>query len=102
MSYSHIFIIVGDQSLVPFIGTLLADKYDKSNDIVLKTDALLLLDLRMPGMNMLTLLSWTQDTYPNASIALAVSDKSNIALPDIGQRVEAVFVPKRKKEKARR
>ena len=102
MSYSHILIIVGEQSLVSFIGTLLADKYDKRNDIVLKTDALLLLDLRMPGMNMLTLLSWAQDTYSNASIALAVSNEPNIALPDIVQCVEAVFVPKRKKEKARR
>lgn len=102
MSYSHILIIAGEQSLVPFIGTLLADKYDEKNDIALKTDALLLLDLRMPGMNMLTLLSWAQDTCPNVPIALAVSDESNIALPDIAQCVEAVFVPKRENEKARR
>jgi hypothetical protein len=102
MSYSHILIIVGEQSLVPFIGTLLADWYDEKNDIALKTDALLLLDLRMLGMNMLKLLSWAHDTYPNAPIALAVSNEPNIALPDIVQCVEAVFVPKGKKEKARR
>ena len=102
MSYSHILIILGDQSFVPFIGSLLAEKYDEGNDITLKTETLLLLDLRMLGMNMLTLLSWAQDTYPNAPIALAISDESNIALPDIAQCVEAVFVPKRKKEKARR
>lgn len=75
MSYSHILIILGEQSLVPFIGTLLADWYDEKNDIAVKTDALLLLDLRMLGMNMLKLLSWAHDTYPNAPIALAVSDE---------------------------
>lgn len=53
----------------------LLDWYDVRNDIVLKTDALLLLDLRMLGMNMLKLLSWAHDTYPNAPIALAVSDE---------------------------
>jgi CheY-like chemotaxis protein len=96
MSYSHILIVVGEQSLVPFIGTLLADKYDVSNDIALKTETLLLLDLRMPGMNMLTLLAWAQDTYPNAPIALTVSDELHITLPDIAQCVEAMFVPKTK------
>lgn len=53
MSYSHILIIFGEQSLVPFIDTLLADKYNVRNDIALKTDVVLLLNLRMQGMNML-------------------------------------------------
>ena len=96
MPYSHILIILGDQSFVPFIGSLLAEKYDESNDNTLKTERLLLLDLRMPGMNILTLLSWAQDTYPNAPIALAVSEELHITLPDIAQCVEVVFVPKRK------
>jgi hypothetical protein len=99
MLYSTIVIIVPTKKRFTILATLLSEDYIRATTPMCNRYSPLIIDLRLKGMNALTLLAWVQETYPDVPIALAVCGESgSVALPDIVRCVEAVFVPKDNKQ----